>query len=177
MALKKILEYIIKLFCRLFFSLEKQALIAGVNLGKNNFIASRFWSTEPYLITIGNNCQITAGVKMLTHGGCQVLRDKYPDFDVFDKIAIGKGSNTLINAEVTIEDNILITSGNVVTKSLKARALYGENSAKYICSLDEYEKIDIIKNVSSKHFSKEEKKKLLLSLPENKFIHKKFISL
>lgn len=181
MALKKILEYIIKLFCRLFFSLEKQALMAGVNLGKNNFIASRFWSTEPYLITIGNNCQITAGVKMFTHGGCQVLRDKYPDFDVFGKITIGNyvyiGSNTLINAGVTIEDNVLIASGSVVTKSLKARAVYGGNPAKYICSLDEYEKRNITKNVSSKHFSKEEKKKLLLSLPENKFIHKKFISL
>lgn len=181
MKFKKIPEYISKVFYRLFFSLEKQAIVAGVHLGKNNFIASRFWSSEPYLITIGNNCQITAGVKMFTHGGCQVLRDKYPDFDVFGKIKIGNyvyiGSNTLINAGVTIEDNVLIASGSVVTKSLKARGVYGGNPAKYICSIDEFEKRNMIQNVSSKHLSKEEKKKLLLSLPDNKFISKDYIKL
>ena len=37
-------------------------------MGNNNEIMSRFWSSEPYLIEIGNDCQITAGVKIFTHG-------------------------------------------------------------------------------------------------------------
>ena len=52
-----------------FLSLEQQALNAGVKLGANNYIASKFWSTEPYLISVGNHCQITSGVHLHTHGG------------------------------------------------------------------------------------------------------------
>lgn len=50
-------------------SLEKQARKAGCQIGENNFIASHFWSSEAYLIKIGNNCQITDDVKFFTHGG------------------------------------------------------------------------------------------------------------
>lgn len=41
----------------------------GVFVGENSFIATRKWSSEPYLITIGNNVQITSGVAIHTHGG------------------------------------------------------------------------------------------------------------
>lgn len=60
---------ILKFYRRLFWSLEKQARYAGVTIGVNNFISSHFWSSEPYLIFIGNNNQITADVKIFTHGG------------------------------------------------------------------------------------------------------------
>lgn len=39
----------------------------GVFVGENSFIATRKWSSEPYLITIGNNVQITSGVAIHTH--------------------------------------------------------------------------------------------------------------
>lgn len=52
-----------------FYSLEKQARISGVKIGKNNQILGAFWSSEPYLIEIGDDCQITTGVKFFTHGG------------------------------------------------------------------------------------------------------------
>ena len=51
------------------YSLEQQARRAGVTMGSGNEIMSRFWSSEPYLIEIGDNCQITNGVKFFTHGG------------------------------------------------------------------------------------------------------------
>lgn len=53
------------MYIRRFWPLEKQARLAGVNMGTDNFIDSRFWSTEPYLITIGSHCQIVGGVKSL----------------------------------------------------------------------------------------------------------------
>ena len=60
----------IRSFCiRHFYSLEQQARISGVKMGKNNQILGAFWSSEPYLIEIGDDCQITAGVKFFTHGG------------------------------------------------------------------------------------------------------------
>ena len=61
------------LYNRYFLSFEQQALKAGVRMGKDNQFLSKFWSSEPYLMEIGDNCQITAGVKIFTHGGGQKL--------------------------------------------------------------------------------------------------------
>ena len=58
--LKKIYERIKGSYIRRFWPLEKQARLAGVNMGIDNFIDSRFWSTEPYLI-IGDNVLVAAG--------------------------------------------------------------------------------------------------------------------
>lgn len=60
----------------------------GVFVGENSFIATRKWSSEPYLITIGNNVQITSGVAIHTHGGGNSVRSRIPDFDVFGKVQI-----------------------------------------------------------------------------------------
>ena len=61
------------IYRRFFWSYEKRARVAGVEMGSNNFIATSFWSSEPYLIKIGSFCQITAGVKIFTHGGDKLL--------------------------------------------------------------------------------------------------------
>ena len=53
-------------------SLSELASLSGVKMGEkeNNIIYSDFWkAAEPYLIEIGNNCQITKGVNIYTHGG------------------------------------------------------------------------------------------------------------
>ena len=69
----------------------------GVTIGGNTFIADkRHWPGEAYLITIGNDCAITEGVKFHTHGGGRMMRQKYPDFDSFGKITIG--NNVYIGA-------------------------------------------------------------------------------
>lgn len=51
-----------------------------MRMGKDNQFLSNFWSSEPYLIEIGDNCQITAGVKFFTHGGAKVARIIDPTF-------------------------------------------------------------------------------------------------
>lgn len=48
---------------------EKYARHIGVNIGENCLISTRNFGTEPYLITIGDNVQITRGVHIFTHGG------------------------------------------------------------------------------------------------------------
>lgn len=65
---------------------EKYARYIGVKIGTNNLICRNHWSSEPYLIDIGNNCQITEGVKFFTHGGAQVARKKYPNYDALEKL-------------------------------------------------------------------------------------------
>ena len=47
--IKILLGKVIIIYRRLFWSLEKQAIHAGVEIGSDNFIASRFWSSEPYI--------------------------------------------------------------------------------------------------------------------------------
>ncbi len=42
---------------------EKQARHLGVTIGKNCLISTRNWTSEGYLITIGNNFQITPYTK------------------------------------------------------------------------------------------------------------------
>ena len=163
----------------LFWTLERQAKYEGVVIGKNNYIASHFWGREPYLIKIGSFCQITQGVKIFTHGGGAVLRHKYPDFDCFGRVTIGNfvylGNNVLIMPGVEIGDNVLVAGGSVVTKSIPSGSVVGGNPARYICSIDDYERNNLKYNTHSKNMSPQEKKKILLSMDESLFIKKRFL--
>lgn len=169
------------LFKRLFWSLERQAKDAGVKMGKDNFIASRFWSSEPYLISVGSHCDITVGVKLFTHGGSRVLRNKYPKFDSFGKVTIGDyvylGNNVLVMPGVEIGNHVLVAAGSVVTKSIPSNCVVAGNPAKYICSIQEYEEKNIKYNTNTKGMDDVAKKELLLSLGEEKFIKKSRLQL
>ena len=154
-------QKLIRFLKHCFWSLEKQAREAGVIMGSHNVIASRFWSTEPYLIKIGNHCQLTEGTKIYTHGGALVARDRYPNFDVFGKVVLGDrvyvGSRAIIMPGVTIGDNVLIAAGSVVTKSIPSNVAVAGNPAKYLCSLDEYIERNIAFNTDTKSLSPKEK--------------------
>lgn len=65
--IKRIINKLENMAMRL-LPLNKQARMAGVTIGEETWIASHFWSSEPYLITIGKHCQITGGVLIHTHG-------------------------------------------------------------------------------------------------------------
>lgn len=124
-------------------SVEKLAEKAGVVFGENNSFASCFWSSaEPYLIKIGSNCQITADVKIFTHGGSKVARTIYPKFDCFGKVEIGDnvyiGNNSLIMPGVTIGSDVLIAAGSVVCHSVPSGVVVGGNPARIICKVEEY---------------------------------------
>lgn len=174
-----ILNRIIKFIKSKTTPLEVQAKKIGVNIGSNNFVASEFWGTEPYLITIGNNCQITGGVKILTHGGGQVLRDKTPAFDSFGKVIIGDwvyiGYNSLIMPGVIIGDHVLVAAGSVVTKSIPSNCVVAGNPAKFICTIQDYEVNNKMYDVSTKGKDFLEKREILQSLSEDKFIRKNYL--
>ncbi|MBP5441380.1 MAG: acyltransferase [Fibrobacter sp.] len=177
----KIIKKIVQIYKGLLWSKEKQARKSGVTIGKNCFIRSHFWSAEPYLITVGNNCAITPGVKFFTHGGARAARAKYPKFDFFGKINIGNyvyiGTGAMIMAGVSVGDNVLIAAGSVVTKSIPSNVVVGGNPAKILCPLDVFVERNMKYNTNSKGMSYDEKKKLLLSLPEEMFIKKKMMEM
>ena len=167
---------IVSLIERFIYSKETLARRAGVKLGEHNFIASRFWSSEPYLITIGSNCQITAGVKIFTHGGAAAVRHIDSSFDVFGKVSIGDycyiGCNALIMPGVQIGNNVLIAAGSVVVKSVPSNCVIGGNPARYICSIQDYMNRNMKYNTKSKGMSFAEKKKYLMTLNDNMFVIK-----
>ena len=130
------------LYYRLFLTPENYARRIGVKIGKNCLIDTRNWSSEPYLITIGNNVQVTKDVSIHTHGGGNAVWDRHKDFDVFGKVAIEDyayiGAHSQIMPGVTIGRGALVAVGSVVTKSVAPGTVVGGNPARYICTIDEY---------------------------------------
>lgn len=159
-----------------FYTPEQYARKIGVKIGKNCFISTRNWSTEPYLISIGDHVQVTHCVSMHTHGGCNAVRKQHPDFDVFGKVVIEDwayiGAYSHIMPGVTIGEGALVAAGSVVTKSVAPHTVVAGNPAKFICTTEEYYEKNKKFNVGTKGMSKIEKKKKLLNTPEEMFIKK-----
>lgn len=152
------------------------AKLIGVKIGKNCAIYTKNWSTEPYLVTIGNNVAITHGVFIHTHGGGRTIRRMIPDFDSFGKVVIGDwayiGSGAHIMPGVTIGEGSLVAAGSIVTKSVPSGVVVAGNPAKIVCTIDEYRLRNEKSNLHTKGMSTREKKSYLLSLPDDKFIRK-----
>lgn len=152
----------------------------GVTIGKNCNIAINVQvGSEPYLITIGDNVQITSGVKIFTHGGGWILRKFIPDFDSFGKVKIGNnvyiGNNALIMPGVIIEDNVLIGAGSVVTKSIPSGYIVAGNPAKIVGDIESYAKRSERHNFKTKGLHDKEKKHIIMNSDESLFIVKKYL--
>lgn len=155
---------------------EQYARHIGVNIGKNCLIVTKNFSSEPYLVTIGNNVELTAGVRIHTHGGGHVARSKYPKFDIFGKVTIKDGvyigAGAQIMPGVTIGEGALVAAGSIVTKSVPDHMVVGGNPARIICSVDDFISRNLAYNVNTRGLSAKEKKAFLLALPNEKFIEK-----
>ena len=73
--LKKVIEKI--RFLR--ESPEQYARRIGVKIGTGCYISTKHFSTEPYLIEIGNYVRIAREVAFFTHGGIWTLRKLFND--------------------------------------------------------------------------------------------------
>lgn len=174
--MKRFFRKISLFYWKFIASPEKYARHIGVTIGKNCLIDTRNWSSEPYLITIGNNVQVTRGVSIHTHGGGNAVREKYPDFDVLGKVVIEDwayiGAHSQIMPGVTIGRGALVAAGSIVTKSVAPRTVVGGNPARYICTVEEYYERSKKYNLSAKGLSQTEKRNILLNTPDDKFLKK-----
>lgn len=152
------------------------ALHLGVKIGEGTHVTTRNWPSEPYLIRIGDHCQITDNVFIFTHGGGNSLRKTIPDFDAFGRVVIEDwcyiGACALIMPGVTIGAGSLVAAGSVVTKSCPPNSVIGGNPAKVLCTIEEYRKRNEMYNTHTFGKSYEEKKNILLGLPYQMFIQK-----
>lgn len=167
---------IIKAFYKVFMPPKKYARYIGVKFGENCFFATKNWSSEPYLIEIGNNVQITRDVTIHTHGGGHVARVKYPDFDTFGKVIIKDwvyiGAHSQIMPGITIGKGSLVAAGSIVTKSVPDGVVVAGNPAKFICTVEEYIERNKKYDLGTKSLSAEQKKSVLLKIDECKLIKK-----
>lgn len=117
----------------------------GVNFNRGgvHIYGKVFWSTEPWLITLGNNVHITDGVKFITHdGGTLLFRDRVPDLEITKPITIGDnvyfGNNVVVLPGVTIGSNVIVGAGAVVTRNIPDNSVAVGIPARVIKTADEY---------------------------------------
>jgi acetyltransferase-like isoleucine patch superfamily enzyme len=123
----------------------KSARKMGCKVGENTILFTNTnLGSEPYLVEIGNNCEIGQNVSFITHDGATwVIKRKY-DFKgtKYGKIIIRDnvfiGNHSLILPNVEIGSNCVIGAGSVVTKSIPSDSVFAGNPAKFICSIEEY---------------------------------------
>jgi len=102
--------------------------------------------TRPYLITIGNHVDITAGVTILTHGyDWIVLHRKYGNIlgsagKVVIKDNVFIGMNATILKGVTVGSNSIIGANSLVSKDVPDNVVVAGNPARVIMTIDEYYK-------------------------------------
>lgn len=162
---------------RTFDSPITYARYLGVSIGSDCKIGYDVqWPSEPYLITIGSHVQVTNGVMFHTHGGANVARKRYPDFDCFGKIVVSDwayiGAGSQIMPGVTISEGTLVAAGSIVTKSTPPYSVVGGNPAKVICTVDEYINRNSKYNLGTRKMNGESKKEFLLGLSEDMFVRK-----
>lgn len=121
----------------------------GVKIGKNcSFISAPHFSTEPYLISIGNNTTISFDVVFLTHDGATRVLRNLPNGNketvIYGPIQVGNncfiGCRSTILPNTKIGDNTIIGACSLVNKDIPSNCVAAGNPCKVICSLEEYQK-------------------------------------
>lgn len=148
----------------------------GVTVGKNvKFygVSRGMFGSEPWLISIGNNCFITAGVQFVNHdGGTLVLRKYEPSLEWTAPISIGDdvyiGIRTTILPNVNIGNNCIIGACSLVNKSIPDNSVYAGVPARFICTIDEYFKKMENKSLGCGHLGSLEKAKKIREIYEKK---------
>jgi acetyltransferase-like isoleucine patch superfamily enzyme len=167
-----------KIYLKYFATSVEYARYLGVNVGENCFIAKKvYYSSEPYLISIGNNVRIASDVKFFTHGGLWPFRRILgAKTDVFGKVSIGNnvhiGDSVFLMPGVTIGDDCVIGARAVVSKSVPSGSIFVGNPGKVVGSVDKFLENMKKMDIGSKGLSFDDKREMLINLPDDRFIKK-----
>lgn len=106
--------------------------------------------SEPYLVSLGDNVKVTAGVRFITHDITPAVFGwmGYPVHNeclyYMDKIVIGNnvmiGADSIIMPGVTIGNNVIIAAGTVVSKDVPSGSVIAGAPYKIIGTFDELAK-------------------------------------
>jgi acetyltransferase-like isoleucine patch superfamily enzyme len=110
----------------------------GVRIGKDCYIAGRTsFSTEPYLVEIGDHVAISTGCQFITHDASTWLfRDTHPDLDVLGSISVGSntyfGTNCTLLPNSRVGSNCIVGSGSVIRGAIPDGSVVFGNPAKVV---------------------------------------------
>lgn len=168
-----------RLYQKLFWTNEQYGRHIGVKIGKGCYISTSNFSSEPYLIEIGDHVRIASKVSFFTHGGLWSQRKKHANLDYFGKIKIGNytyiGESAMIMPGVEIGDDCIIGAGTVVTKSVPSGSIVAGNPARLVGNTADFVAKTQAISLPTYKMSDEETKLYLLSLTDDKFVKKPLI--
>jgi acetyltransferase-like isoleucine patch superfamily enzyme len=109
----------------------------GIRIGERCRVRTLDFSTEPYLIEIGDHVAIAAGTQFITHDGATwVFEDDVDGGGIFGKIVIGNnvfiGINCIILSNTTISDNCIVGAGSVVRGYFPENSVIAGNPAQIV---------------------------------------------
>jgi acetyltransferase-like isoleucine patch superfamily enzyme len=112
----------------------------GMKIGKDCRFNTIAFSTEPYLIEIGDHVAIAGGTEIITHDGAiWCFRDEFKNADVFGRVKIGNnvfiGDNCTILPNTTIGDNCIIGAGSVIRGKFPENQVIIGNPAKAVMKM------------------------------------------
>ena len=136
---------------RMFLSNDRASLIKKSRIfhkiGENCRWQPYTIPSEPYLISLGNNVRVTAGVRFVTHDitpalfCCAGYKMNKECLYYMDKIIIGNnvmiGADSIILPGIIVGDNVIIAAGSVVSKNLESGFIYAGVPAKKIGKFDD----------------------------------------
>lgn len=133
----------------------------GVTVGENCRLIDVSFSTEPYLIHLGDHVSATKTHFETHDGGVWVIRHKHPEIDVVRPIHVGDnvyfGYGCLVLPGVTVGNNVVVGAGSVVAGTIPDNSVVGGVPAKVIKSVDAYEAAALAKSSPTKGWTLDEK--------------------
>lgn len=144
----------------------------GVAVGNNCRLINVSYSTEPYLISIGDHVSATF-CHIETHdGGVWVFRDVFPKLDVLKRVVIGNnvfiGYGSVILPGTVIGNNVVVGARSVVSGRIPDDVVVAGVPAKVIRTLDAYKSKVLEEGFETALLSSEDKARFLMGKCFNK---------
>jgi maltose O-acetyltransferase len=119
----------------------KRLIDRGLRIGKNVTIAETAYidAGYPYLISIGNNCSLASGVRLLAHDATPFRFTGYQNIgkiEIKDNCFISE--NCIILPGVTIGPNVIVAAGSVVNKDIPPNSCVAGVPARFYAKFDDY---------------------------------------
>ena len=121
------------------------------------------FSTEPYLVRIGNHVSATKTHFETHDGGVWVFRDEHPEIDIVRPISVGDnvyfGYGCIVLPGVTIGNNVVVGAGSIVTRDVPSNCVSVGVPARVIKQLDDYAATALAAAHRTKNLSAAEKRR------------------